>query len=148
MLITLMSGIVFMILSLIVGDLWDQITPMLFFQKIPTNPQANLGILFFAVAIISGIILILFLFRITKKKPIDTPPTGTQYEQIACPKCGHPNFVYPPTKDYTRVVFSKCKDKGALRENHNVKRQTKCSNCQKQFNFYWCRGHPFVVSKR
>jgi phage FluMu protein Com len=144
--ITITSGIAFIILSRIVAYLWDQITPVLFLQSIPTNPQAYFGIIIFAGAITSGIIFILFLLRITKKKRIDAPASGLLYQQIGCPKCHHPNIVYAPTKDYTRVVYSECKEKGALEENHNRKDECKCYGCGKKFDFYWCRGHPIIRS--
>jgi hypothetical protein len=150
--ITIVSGIVFLILSLIVGDLWHQITPIflniLFSQNIPINQyQAYLGITLFGFVLISGAFFAYYFIQMFKKKPIEPPPAGTQYKQIGCPKCGSPNFVIPPTEDYRQVVFSKCKDKGVLQENHNVKSWSKCPNCNKKFDFYWCRGHPQIISK-
>lgn len=146
--IALVTGGVFTIFGLMVEQLWIQISPIfqnvLLFQNITINQsQAYLGIILFAGTIISGLFLILFLLRITKKKPIETPPTGIQYETIACPKCNYPNIVFPPTKEYERVVFLECKDKQGEKD-HNVKCQVKCRGCHKKFDFYWCKGHFYV----
>lgn len=135
-----------MILSLIVGDLWHQITPVLFAQNLPMDIWQYLNIIPLVVAGISGLFAVIYFMKFLNEKLTGIPPRiGTQYEQIACPKCGYPSFVYPPTKDYTRVVLSRCKDKGVLQENHNLKGKAECSKCRKEFGFYWCRGHPSIT---
>lgn len=112
-------------------------------QNIPVNElKGQVGILFFILTLLSAGIVI---GRYTNKRKEKTHNLETmQSEQIGCPKCSHPNRVYPPTKDYTRVVYSECKDKGALVDNHNRKYECKCSGCGKKFDFYWCLGHPFI----
>jgi DNA-directed RNA polymerase subunit RPC12/RpoP len=150
--IALGIGGVLTIFGIIVEQSWDQISRIfqnvLLFQNLTINQsQAYFGIILFAGTILSGYFLIRFLFNIFKKKPIATPPTGIQYKQISCPYCNYPNIVFPPTEDYKRVVFFECTDKQG-RNDHNVPRQVKCHDCGKKFDYFWCSGHTFVVSKR
>lgn len=141
-----MSGIIVPI----VVKLWDQIASIflnaLFLQNIPINQsQSYLGIILFAVVLVIGISLSQYFLKTKKQKPIEVPPAGIQYDQIACPHCNHPNIVYPPMKKYKEIVLSECKDKTG-EEDHNIKSEAKCPNCQKKFEFYWCTGHTFIIS--
>jgi hypothetical protein len=102
--------------------------------------QSYIGIVLFAVVITLGIILGQYILRSIKEKPIEVPPTGINYIQLACPKCGRPVLVYPPAEKYKEVVSSECEDKDG-EVDHNKKDKTRCRNCRKTFGFFWCTGH-------
>ena len=145
---TVLVAVITGISGSIAGQLWHDTFGVLLntfaLQNIPVNElNGQAGILFFVLTVLSAGILI---GKFTTKRKTDDL-TGLQHEQIGCPTCHHPNIVYPPTKEFKRVVFSECKDKGILQEDHNRKSKTKCSKCRKEFDFYWCRGHTFVISK-
>ncbi|HEY7777461.1 MAG TPA: hypothetical protein VIA09_02880 [Nitrososphaeraceae archaeon] len=145
---TILGFVVTGISGAITEQLWHDVIGVLLntftLQNIPVNElKGQIGILFFVLTLLSVGILI---GKFTHKRKI-RDLTGFHYEQLACPKCSHPQKVYPPTIEYKQVVFSKCKEKGVLQEKHNVKGWSKCPNCHKKFDFYWCRGHPFIVSK-
>jgi hypothetical protein len=144
------GAIVTAIIGSITTTLWQQISPIflnaLLLQNIPINQsQAYLGIILFAGVLISGLLFVYYIIKFFKKKPIEMPPSGIQYEQIACPKCNYPNVVYPPMKKYKEVTYKECEDKEG-ETDHNLKKQIKCENCHKKFEFYWCTGHFHAVS--
>ena len=143
--IAIVVGIVTTIVGTIVGKLWDPISPVflnaLFLENITINQsQAYLGIVLFAVVLALGIFLGRHILSSLKEKPIEVPPTGINYIQLACSRCNRPVFVYPPAEKYKEVVSSECEDKDG-ESDHNIKKDAKCRSCHKKFEYYWCTGH-------
>jgi hypothetical protein len=64
--------------------------------------------------------------------------------EIGCPQCNHMNSVSPPTQKYVEVVYQPCSDNEG-EGDHNLKRNTRCEDCHKEFDFYWCTGHGYVT---
>ena len=56
---------------------------------------------------------------------------------IACPQCNYSNTATTSNAKYKEVVYQLCNDNEG-QQDHNMKDQIKCDNCDNSFDFFWC----------
>ena len=65
---------------------------------------------------------------------------------IACPMYNYSNIATTLTPKY-KVVYQPSNDNEG-KQDHNMKDQIRCDNCDNNFDFYWCTGHSIMENNK